>query len=255
MRSLPFLGWALFTAVAANAQTASPDETAPPALLQSRLQILAQAAELLHDHLPAFACHETLTSEEVRKEKVKRRVDAAGDLRVQPAEHGKLDETFRATEVDGKPRTGGLHVPIFVSGGFKNALDLFMPEDQKCFTYKLAGNRLDFRTPLFAEGELCSQRTGITGLALFDDDGNLTHIELHVQDERAIERNVVPYGALDLSRIDLGGTTYLLSTHVIAERPHDKSVFRWEATYSNCRLYQVTVKIGPATPASDDTAK
>ena len=223
--------------------------------MQSRLQNLAQAAELLHDHLPAFACHETLTSEELRKGKLKRRVDAAGELRVQPAQDGKFDERFQASEVDGKPHVGSIHVPIFVSGGFKNALDLFMPEDQKCFTYKLSSSRLDFRSPLFAEGELCSQRTGITGFAQFDEDGNLDHIELRVEEARAVERNVVPFGALDLSRVDLGGTTYLLSTHVIAERPRDKSVFRWEATYSNCRLYQVTVKIGPAAPAPEDSAK
>jgi hypothetical protein len=255
MRSLPVLGWALFTAVAAGGQTAQPAQSTQTGALRSRLQTLAAAAELLNDHLPAFACHEALTSEELRKGKIKRRVEAAGELRVQPAEDGKLDESFEATEVDGKPHTGFFRAPIFVSGGFKNALGLFMPADQKCFAYKISGNRLDFRSPPFAEGEVCSQRTGISGFALFDDAGNLLHIEHTVQEEHALERNVVPHAELDVSPIDLGGTTYLLSTHVIAERPHDKSVFRWEATYSNCRLYQVTVKIGPATTVPEDSPK
>lgn len=252
MRSLPVLGWALLTAVTATAQRAQSIQTDG---LHSRLQSLAAAAELLNDHLPAFACHETLTSEELRKGKIKRRVEAAGELRVQPAEDGKLTESFEATEVDGKPHAGGFRAPIFVSGGFKNALGLFMPADQKCFTYKLSGDRLDFRSPPFAEGEICSQRTGISGFALFDDSGHLLHVEHTVEQERALERNVVPHAELDVSPVELGGTTYLLSTHVIAERPRDKSIYRWEATYGNCRLYQVTVRIGPATAAPEDSPK
>jgi hypothetical protein len=249
MRIRVALGCVVLAAVSAHAQ--GPGEET----LRSRLRALAVAAELLEHRLPAFACHETFTSQELRGGKVKREMHAAGELRVQPDSDGKLDETFQATEVNGRPHVGFPRVPMFVSGGFKNALSLFHPADQRCFSYRLSGTGIEFESRPEATGEVCRQKTGITGFAGFDEAGNLVHIEHRVEEERAHERNVVPIAALDVSRIDLGGTTFMLSTHVVAEGQAGKSTYRWEASYTGCRLYQVTVKIGEAAPVPDDAGK
>jgi hypothetical protein len=247
------IGVALGLAVLAvgTALGQKPDENT----LHTRLLALARAAELLENRLPAFACHETFTSQELRGNKVKRQVQASGELRVRPEDDGKLDENFHTVEVNGKPSAGFPRVPIFVSGGFKNALGLFLPVDQRCFAYRLNGDRMEFESKPEATGEVCRERTGISGTALFDTSGNLLQIEHRVEEDRARDRNVVPHAVLDLSRVDLGGTTFLLSTHVIAERQAGKATYRWEANYTDCRLYEVTVKIGPATPAPDDSGK
>ena len=240
------LACVLATASAASAQEDS---------LDSRLHTLAAAAERLQSDLPAFACHETFTSQQLQRGKVKRQVTGAGELRVQPGDDGKLDENLQLSELNGRPAQGFPRAPIFVEGGFQNALQLFSPSDQRCFSFHLAGNRLDFASRDDGPAEPCLRRTGVNGFALFDASGVLTHIENHVTGESAARRSIVPYAALDISPVELGGTTYLLSTHVIAEKALEKATLRWEATYSGCRLYQVTVKIGPASPAPEDSAK
>lgn len=219
--------------------------------LETRLRILSAAAQRLEKNLPAFSCLETFTSQELRRGKIKRQVTGSGELRVQPADGGKLDEDFELTDLNGRPAHGFPRAPIFVEGGFQNALKLFAPSDQRCFLFQLQGDRLDFSSRVDALGPPCDSRTGVTGFALFAPSGNLTHIESHVAGENAARRNIVPYAALDLSPVELGGTTYLLSTHVIAEKQLDKAVLHWEANYTGCRLYHVTIKIGPATPASE----
>lgn len=223
--------------------------------LQSRLRTLAAAAELLDSKLPAFACHETFTSQLLQGRKVKRQVTGAGELRVQPDENGKLDEDFQTTEIDGHPSQGFPRVPLFVEGGFQNAIQLFRPADQRCFVFHSDGDRIEFQSRPDAPEDPCGRRTGVSGYALLDASGTLTHIETHTEGEAATRRHIVPYAALDLSQVQLGGNTFLLSTHVIAELYVGKTTRHWEATYSGCRLYQVTVKIGPATPAPDDTGK
>jgi len=219
--------------------------------LDARLRAVSIAAQRLEKNLPAFACHEAFTSQELRRGKIKRQVTGSGELRVQPTDDGKLDEDFELTDLNGRPAQGFPRAPIFVEGGFQNALKLFAPSDQRCFRFQLKDDRIEFASRVDALGPPCDSRTGVTGFALFAPSGTLTHIESHVAGESAARRNIVPYAALDLSPIELGGTTYLLSTHVIAEKQLDKSVLHWEANYTGCRLYQVTIKIGPATPASE----
>lgn len=243
------LALACLIATAAGAR-AQPDNS-----LQSRLRTLATAAELLDSKLPAFACHETFTSELLQGRKVKRQVTGAGELRVQPDQDGKLDEDFQTTELNGHPAQGFPRVPIFVEGGFQNAIQLFRPADQRCFIFRADGDRIEFRSRPDAPEDSCGRRTGVTGFALFDGSGSLSHIESHTEDEAAARRHIVPFAALDLSQVQLGGDTFLLSTHVVAERYLGKVTLRWEASYSACRLYQVTSKIGPATAPPEGSPK
>jgi hypothetical protein len=250
MRRLVVLTILLSPAIAVHGQSA-----AIPDLLQSRLEKLAVVSEDLEQHLPSFACKETLLSQENRGGKVKRVVRAVGDLRVQRDGTGKLGEHFQATEMNGRAiKPEKLRLPMFVSGGFKNALDFLRVDSQACFRFSLAGNRLDFDSGSEALAPGCEKHIATRGFALLGDNGDIIHLERRVPDEVALQRNAVPFGAIDLSRVELGGNSFLLSTHVIADIPNDKSTYHWEATYSECRLFSVSVKIGPSTPVDSSDA-
>lgn len=214
-----------------------------------KLHQLAIAADDLQHHLPAFACTESFVSQEIRNGKVRTQVKGSGDLRVQLGPDGKLAEHFQVTEVNGHPSTK-LRVPMFVSGGFQNVLGIFQPDVQPCFDFTASANRIDFSSspnPTPA----CKGHSDVTGFAILDADGNILHLEHRIPVDIAHQRKAVPFGALDITRTDLGGATFPLSTHVVADipgtRPEDKSTYHWEATYSNCHLFAVTIKISPAT--------
>ena len=240
MRKLVALACGLSIGAAAHAQ-AGP--SADP--LQARLQKLAVAAGDLQKHLPNFACKETLVSQEIRGGKVKTQAQAAGDLRVERDKDGKPVEQFQPTQMNGRPvGPGPLKFPIYVSGGFKNDLDIFQGELQSCFLFKLSGNRLDFESSPDATTPGCKDHSDMHGFALLSGD-DITHLERRVAEDAARGRNAVPFGSIDLSRVGLGDSSFLLSTHVIAELPKGKSTYRWEATYSECRLFQVKSTVQP----------
>lgn len=223
--------------------------------LAVHLRQLGAAAAALEAKLPAFACHESLTSEEIRGGKVKRHVQAEGDLRIVPHQDGKMDEEFTVTAINGKPaKPGSLHVPLFVRGGFQHALSMFRPEDQACFEYRLSGQRIDIRSRETAS-EACREKTDFTATALMDENGLLTHFEFSAPVDVAEARHLIPSASLDFSPADLGGTKFLLSTHVVAQKPVGKSTYRFEATYTGCQLYKATVKIGDATAIIGDGGK
>jgi hypothetical protein len=246
MRRLAALTIVLLLAAAARGQSAATSDS-----LQGKLARLAVASEDLQQHLPSFTCKETLVSQEVRGGKVKMEVRAAGELRVLRDPTGKLNERFQATERNGKPiRPDKLRLPIFVSGGFKNALDFVHADTQACFHFSMTGNRMEFESGSEASRPVCANHTETSGFALLNDNGDISHLELRVPEDLARQRHSVPFGSIDLSRIELGGKSFLLSTHVVADM--EKFTYHWEATYSECRLFSVGVTIGPATPVDTD---
>jgi hypothetical protein len=224
--------------------TVAPAQSGP----SDKLHQLAIAAEDLQHHLPAFACTESFVSQEVRNGKVRTPVKGSGDLRVQLGPDGKLAEHFQVTLVNGHPSTK-LHVPMFVSGGFQNALGVFQPEVQPCFDFTTSANRIDF-TSFPNPTPACKEHSDTTGFAILDTAGNILRLEHRIPVDIARARKAVPFGAIELTRTDLGGATFPLSTHVVADipgsRPDDKSTYHWEATYTNCHLFAVTIKISPA---------
>lgn len=221
------------------------------ASLEEHLKELAAAAQTLEAKLPGFACHESLTSQEVRKGKVKKQIRAEGNLRVLPQGDGRMGEQFTATDINGKPaKPGPLRAPLFVRGGFREALMVFREADQKCFEFHLDAGRLVFQSrpePLAG----CADASGISGVAQLDDTGTLTRLDLHNDADATEARHAIPHAVLDLTPVELGGTRFLLSTHVVAEHPEDGSIYRWDANYTGCQLYQATVKIGDATVVPD----
>ena len=249
MRQSAALSFTLLASLICHAQ--QPQD----ADLALHLRQLGAAAEALEAKLPSFACHESLTSEEIRGGKVKRHVQAEGDLRIAARKDGKMDEQFTVTAINGKPaKPGDLRMPLFVRGGFQHALSMFRPEDQACFDYRLSGQRIDIKSRE-APSEACREKTDFTATALMDENGLLTHFEFNAPVDVAESRHLIPSAALDFSPADLGATQFLISTHVVAQKPVGKSTYRFEAHYTGCQLYQATVKIGDATAISEDGGK
>jgi hypothetical protein len=231
--------------------------------LQSLLARLAAQAAALDHSLPNFGCTETAISQELQlgkkpgKEKVIRRVDFTGLIRVRHVTDSpdiKLAESLEYTTVNGKPFTGGgFTMPAYSQGGFRNALGFFAPETQPCYRYSLSPGRIDFEGVADLTKYPNCKSAGTRGFALFDTDGNITHLERRVMELAAYKYHLTPFAAIDLASVTLNGTTYRLTHHLLAEIPNGRSLDRFEADFTDCRLFTATVTVGPATEPSDAT--
>ncbi len=241
------LASALFSATPIHAQQTQAAD------LKSLLIRLGDEARSLEQSLPSFGCTETAISQELRKDKVIRRVDFTALLRVRRAADGTLSESTEYATVNGKAFTGGgFTMPAYSEGGFRHALGYFAPQQQPCYRYTLTPGRINFET---APGPLLPtcRSAGTKGFALLDADGDVTHVERHVTGEAATAFHLSPFASIDLAPVTLNGTTYRLSHHLIAERPNGKSLDRFEADYTGCRLYTSTVTIGPTTDVPENS--
>jgi hypothetical protein len=249
LRQLPIILFALaltFASSPLHAQQSQSD-------LKSLLIRLGDEAAALEQSLPSFGCTETAVSQELRKDKVVRRVDFTALLRVRRAADGTLSESTEYATVNGHPFTGGgFTMPAYSEGGFRHALGYFAPQEQPCYRYTLSAGRIDFET---APGPLkpSCRSAGTRGFALLDAEGNVTHVERTVAPEAASAFHLSPFAAIDLGPVTLNATTYRLSRHLVAERPNGKSIDRFEADYTACRLYTSTVTIGPTTDLQENS--
>jgi hypothetical protein len=230
-----------------TAQEAASPTTQQAGSLQSLLQRLGEQATLLQHSLPSLTCMESVISQEFRHKLVARSVDFTASMRAVRSSDGDIRESYEFKTLRGQPFSGGFVMPIYVAGGFTRSLRYFMPDQQPCYQYKLNGNRLDFETAAnLPEG--CRTR-GIKGFALLDDTGNITHLERRVADRSSVEYHLVPLAVLDFTPLALNGVTYLMTRHLYAEEPNGGSIDRFEAEYSDCKLFSATVTIGPAVEA------
>lgn len=241
-----------FALPAANAQqtppvayTATYSAGYTPELKQD-LQRIGSIANDLIQSLPSFTCDEAAISQAIRDHKVLRTVQAKGTVRVLRDPNGNLNETYtykRSFHLLFIPS----NFPFFVSGGFDSAISYFLPSAQDCYRYSLSPGRIDFETRTGpVSGHIC-QEQGLKGFALLDADGNITHIERTIPPDVAKPLNLSPFAAIDLTPVSLNGRVYQLSHHMVATQPLDKVMGRFEATYTDCKLFTATVTIGPAT--------
>lgn len=234
---------ALFLAGRPAAPQANPGS---PELRQT-LDRLAAAAEVLEHSLPSLTCFETAVSETLKNGKVKKHVAFSGNVRVVRTPAGHLNETFTLTQVNGKPHTGhGYRFPYYAVGGFEGGI-LSLPTRQPCYVYTLSSGRIDFATAPGAGSTPPCRDDGVRGFALFDADGNVTHIERSVSAQATRDFHLTPFAAFDFAPIELNGRTYRPPHHVISETPEDPGAGRMESTYSNCQLYTASVTILPPT--------
>jgi len=249
------LGIAILAAGAAAAQSppsvASQSQTT---VLQAERAKLADDAELLHTDLPALACKETAVSQAIKKnkrnpqkDKITAQVRFVADVRAERDEYGRLHESLKLTEVNGKPSSGGrFNPPIMVEGGFDQSLDLFLPERQSCFIFTLSNDRIDFDSPSGAFDRIaCGEMGAPHGFALFDETGNVTHLERQVPTEYALQAHLADFIAIDFVSTELGGKLYPLPAKMVAEVPKEGEVLHFEATYAGCHLFKAISTILP----------
>jgi hypothetical protein len=244
------LGAALLLACAAASHG---QQSGPDAALQQDLHRLGVVAEALDHSLPSLTCQENGLSERIVRGKVKQHVAFIASMRAERAPGGPLHESFIVTTLNGKPWEGkGVRFPYYTSGGFDSAMVYFIPAHQACYRFSLADSRIDFETAPDATTHPQCRNDGLKGFALLDADGNVTHIERTVTAEATQNFRLVPFAAIDFAPVELNGEVFRLSSHLVTEFPEGDSKGRFEATYSGCKLFSVSVKIGPPTPVDPD---
>jgi hypothetical protein len=225
----------------------------PPSALAQELKRLGEAAVALERTLPNFSCQEKAVSHELKGNKVVQSVEIGATLRAQRDADGSLNEAIAFTEVNGQPfSTGHFHLPVFVSGGFDQAMRYFAPEKQACYSYSLSPGRIDFATLSDSPGPPLCKEKDLQGFALLDADGNVTRIERRVAPEAARAAHEATYAVVDFAAVTLNGRTYRLSQHLYAEMPINRHPTTFTADYTDCKLFTATVTLHTAPePASD----
>jgi len=177
-------------------------------------------------------------------------------VRAERSADGRLHESLDVTEVNGKPYNWRrFNPPMMVEGGFDQSLDFFLPERQACFHFTLSEGRIDFVSPPGTfDRKQCGEMGAPAGFALFDEAGNVTHLERQVPPENALQAHLVNFTAIDFVPTELGGTVYPLPAKMVAEVPKDGETLHFEATYAACHLFKAISKVLPGTaPVSEST--
>ncbi|MGA7157389.1 MAG: hypothetical protein WBY53_11100 [Acidobacteriaceae bacterium] len=242
----------LLLAASLSAQQVPKPITLPP--LQAELLHLGAAAEAQILSLPNFTCEETATSQLIRNQKIRTNITVQGTVRVVRKPNGVFDETYaykRPFHLLIIPR----FLPYYVRGGFDSALTYFLPSAQPCYRYTLTPGRIDFATRTSpVSGHICTER-GLTGYALLNPAGDVTHIQRTLPNDVAKPFKLASFASIDLAPVTLNGRTYLLSQHIIATEPLGNAEGHFEATYSNCKLFTSTVTIGPSSESPAANAR
>lgn len=237
----------------APATPSAPPASSTPSELQQNLDRLGDAAASLEHSLPSITCTESGVSQIRRKRKTLKSVAFAATLRAVRVPGAGLNESFTLIQVKGKPAPSlGYTFPFFSKGGFDSALAYFLPAQQPCYIYSLSARRIDFATAPDAASRPPCRAEGVRGFALLDAEGNVIHIERTVPIQSALNFHLTPFASVDLAPVELNGRTFRLSRRVVSEVYDDDLTGRFEATYSDCRLFTATATILPATRVVDD---
>ena len=237
------------------AMAAVPQNAATTAsLADSPASVLTRAAaqaESLKGELPNFTCKVEGHSQAIHKGRMEQDVPFEGVIRAVRSANGRMVETNQFTTVNGQPYKEGKRRPYFVHGGFAAALNYVSRAQQTCSAYTLTEpHRVEFaaRTPV-PEG--CRQWEGLKGWFRFDDDGNVTHIERTLPPTEGLDM-FVSFAAVDLAPVELKDKVYWLASHIVSDNVEGDDTMRFEATYTDCRLFTTEIRILPgSTPVND----
>ena len=218
--------------------------------LQQTLTRAAAQADALQSHLPSFTCRVSGHSDVLHKGQLARSVPFHGTIRAVRGADGRMREDTTYTDVDGKPYNDKHH-PYFVHGGFTDVLTYVSSALQSCSDFTPGPDgRVDFAahqpTP-----KGCGLYTGMRGFFTTDADGNVTHIERTLPPSDDDWTNLVPFAVVDLKPVELKGQTYRLASHIRSERPMEDVVQRFEADYTDCKLFTTEFRILPGVTPVD----
>ena len=215
------------------------------------LKHLGTTAQALQRSLPSFTCQETGVSGWRSLSKAGDHDDFSATLRAKRNSEGTFSESYELTRLNGRPFSSHeFTFPYYVSGGFDRAMRYFLPEQQVCYRYSLSGNRLSFESVPDSMGHPQCSDSGLHGMAILDAEGDAVHLERRVSQQSARLLNLAPSAAIDFSPVILDGKTFWLSSHMVSDMLQGNFAMHFDVTYSDCRLFTATVKIGPATQVS-----
>lgn len=205
-------------------------------------QIAGESAEYRRS-LPNFSCEEEVKSSgQVGRQKFAVKFRAV--VRVVRSAEGKLSEEYALQSYMGKPTTAGERYPIptYVEGGFGRGVPLlFADENQRCFLYKEGRDRVQFQSQPGVSG--CLEPSSTKGVAYVDAAGQLQRGETHREPMDAVRAGMTTLTKVDYGTVELGGKDYRLPVKMYAEIRAGNLVKTFEAKYSGCELYKVSVTV------------
>ena len=205
-------------------------------------QIAAESAEYRRS-LPNFSCEEEVKSS-VRAGMRKFAVKFGAVVRVVRSAEGKLSEEYVLQSYMGKPITAGEKYPIptYAEGGFGRGVPLiFAEENQRCFVYKEGRGRVEFQSRAGVAG--CFEPPSTKGVAYVDAAGQLLRGETHRESNDAVKAGMTTLTKVDYGTVELGGKDYRLPVKMYAEIRAGSLVKTFEAKYSGCELFKVSVTV------------
>jgi len=206
-------------------------------------QIAAESAEYRRS-LPNFSCEEEVKSSGQMAGTRKFSVKFGAVVRVVRSAEGKLSEEYALQRYMGKPTVVGERYPIptYAEGGFGRGVPLiFAEENQRCFVYKEGRDRVQFQSRPGVTG--CVEPPSTKGVAYVDEAGQLLRGETHRAPMDAVKAGMTTLTKVDYGAVELGGKEYRLPVKMYAEIRAGNLVKTFEAKYSGCELFKVSVTV------------
>ena len=206
-------------------------------------KIAAESAEYRRS-LPSFSCEEEVKSSVQMTGMRKFAVKFGAVVRVVRSTEGKLSEEYVLQSYMGKPTVAGGRYPLptYVEGGFGRGVPLiFAEENQRCFVYKEGRDRVEFQSRPGVTG--CAEPPSTKGVAYVDAAGKLLRGETHREPMDAVKAWMTTLTKVDYGTVVLGGKEYRLPVKMYAEIRAGNLVKTFEAKYSGCELFKVSVTV------------
>ena len=246
----------VFAACVVVARAQQDDATALQTLGKVRANLEASIATL-----PNIDCEEHVRSVGLIDNKVKREVTLDSTMRAtrQPdADEFKEERTLRA--VNGKPpkKQRNVSLPLSIAGGFGNSFSPYLAlKYEQCHTYALLPSGNDKEMLMEVTGSLenyrnplCRQFTVETKARFWLDADSAQILRMETDSPHA--GDAIGFKTLttktEYALVPLGKSSYLLPVRVHAELTRGNSedvAMQYDAEYSNCHRFEVTMKILP----------
>jgi hypothetical protein len=251
--------WLLLVPFLASPLSQSTDEA---------LTYISRNVQNFRDSIPDIICSETITSTKFENGMATERkvVESIFTARQGRNSKERFVESREVTSVDGKPVSKGKAVPklpLSFRGGFSSVLIMsFAVENLKYHNYKIAStqNAGDMPT-LLIEFETKVNQTGLRqswdGKLFMQRDVGKALVDAEFMQVIRLERQYlnIPRDlassstTIDYARTDIGGTAFWMPKIVRVEATQKNELSGvYEAEYTNCRRFGVSVQINPLEP-------
>ncbi|MFC6645935.1 hypothetical protein ACFQBQ_10165 [Granulicella cerasi] len=223
--------------------------------LATRLQQVADQAHALRADLPSFTCKEEGVSQVLRNDEVRKEVAFTATIRAVRLPDGRIEETQNLVTVNGKPANKHSSLPYNVHDAFTRVLTYGSAQYQPCYHYELDprdAHRIVFhsRRPF---NLACGNFPGTEGLIVFDDAGQVMHVERAIPPVES-EDWPVPFAAVDMGTVQLGEKSYRLAQRLESERVEGKDTLREDVKFTECKLFTTSIRLLPGEEVPEENS-